>query len=194
MTGNEAGMITSEILPSNDQILGVKFKLLKTFGDERGFFREIFRATEPIFDNGRFMQWSHSKMGHNVVKAWHYHHIQREWWYIPFGHIEMVLFDYRKESPTFREKLVFHLGETSKYGPSALEACVHIPPGVLHGCKVLSSEAHLFYMMTETYNTNDEGRVPFDSAEVGHPWGENVIVADNDRKTFVPTAERLVLR
>ncbi len=181
--------------PLKDAICGVEAKLLHSHGDQRGFFREIVRANEPVFSGGNFGQWSHSKMQKNVVKAWHYHHVQFDWWYVPFGKVQTVLFDDRPESPTYRTKLVFKMGETAKYGPDVFEVCVRIPPGVLHGCKVLSKEAHLFYITSVTYDPNEEGRFPFDQGPKGlkHRWGKNVIVADNDRRHFVPTSTRVLL-
>lgn len=190
--------MTEEIisLPASNSIVDVEFKLLKSHGDQRGFFREVVRSTDPLFADGRFAQWSHSKMAKNVVKAWHYHHIQYDWWYVPIGKVQTILFDNRPESPTYKKKLVFKMGETAKYGPDVFEVCVRIPPGVLHGCKVLSKEAHLFYITSEVYNPNEEGRFPFDQGPNGlkQRWGKNPIVADNDRRAFVPTSTRKLLR
>jgi dTDP-4-dehydrorhamnose 3,5-epimerase len=180
--------------PPQDAIIGVECKLLKSYGDDRGFFREIIRYTDPFFTaRDRFAQWSHSRMTQNVVKAWHYHHVQTDWWYVPIGQVETVLFDNRPESPTYRKKLVFRMGESNRFGADTFEVCVHIPPGVLHGCKVLSSEAHLFYITSEIYDPNEEGRFPFDSSIVGHQWGDNVIVAENDKRTFEPIRPRISL-
>ena len=64
---------------------GVIVKELKTHPDPRGFFREVVRVTDPFFEGGTFGQWSHSKMARDVVKAWHYHHVQTDWWYCPIG-------------------------------------------------------------------------------------------------------------
>ncbi len=180
--------------PVDNAIKGVHFKLLKSHRDDRGFFREIIRVTDPFFtaaDGEPFGQWSHSRMQKNVVKAWHYHHLQIDWWYIPVGQVQVVLFDNRPESPTYRTKLVFKLGETDKYGEDTYEACVKIPYGVLHGCRVLSDEAHLFYITSKTYNPNDEGRFPFDCPDIPHDWGTDAITCEQDRRRFEPTAERI---
>jgi dTDP-4-dehydrorhamnose 3,5-epimerase len=167
----------------------VVIKPLKPFPDDRGFFQEIFRASEPIFEGAQFAQWSHSKMQRNVVKAWHYHHLQTDWWYCPIGMLHTVLFDNRPESASYRSKLEIFIGEPDLY-PDTQSVCIRIPPGVLHACKVLSFEAHLFYITSEAYNPNDEGRLPYDSEVVGHDWGTDAIVAANDCRTFVPTAAR----
>ena len=178
--------------PADDSIAGVKIKLLKSHGDQRGFFREIIRATDPLFHEGIFGQWSHSKMQCNVVKAWHYHHIQTDWWYLPIGQVQTVLFDNRPESPTFKKKLVFKMGETLEYGRDTFEVCVKIPPGVLHGLKVLSPYAHLFYITSVTYDPNEEGRFAYNSGPADHDWGQDVIVVENDKRDFIPTSTRRI--
>ena len=170
-----------------NQIYGVIVKQLKSHPDDRGFFREIVRHTDPFFENGVFGQWSHSKMQLNVVKAWHYHHVQTDWWYIGMGNATAVLFDNREESPTYKMKMEIPMGDGA-------EVCVKIPPGVLHGCKVTSDMAHLFYITSHTYNPNEEGRFPYNSPLVNHDWGSDVIVAENDKRTFVPTSVRELLK
>lgn len=178
-------------LISDNEIPGVLVKNLKTNKDERGFFREIIRFNDPFFaDAKNFGQWSHSRMVKDVVKAWHYHHVQTDWWYLGVGLCEAVLIDNRKESPTFGKKLVFHMGELEVGDTGKHAICVKIPPGVLHGCKVISAEAHLFYITSHLYNPNDEGRFPYDNGPVPHDWGSAALVVDNDRRTFEPTAER----
>jgi dTDP-4-dehydrorhamnose 3,5-epimerase len=173
------------LLKLDNHIEQVVVKKLVSHGDSRGFFREIVRETDPFFEGATFGQWSHSKMSHNVVKAWHYHHQQTDWWYVAMGVIETVLFDKREKSPTFGKKMIFQMGENDSKDQNR-EVCVKIPPGVLHGLKVLSSESHLFYITSQVYNPNEEGRLPYDSQLVGHDWGKNVIVAENDKRSFVP--------
>ena len=172
-------------------IEGVVFKDLRTFPDDRGFFREIIRSNDEFFENS-FAQWSHSKMALNTVKAWHFHHKQIDWWYVGIGVIHAVLCDNRSESPSFGTKLEFKLGDGEE-DPEARPMVVRIPQGVLHGCRVQSNFAHLFYITSETYNPDDEGRYPFNSDIVDHNWGveeSRLIVAENDRRTFIPPFPR----
>lgn len=177
-------------VPNDNDIPGVLIKRLKTNQDERGFFREVIRFSDPFFAEAKnFGQWSHSRMIKDVVKAWHYHHVQTDWWYVGIGVCETVLIDDRKESAAFGKKLVFKLGDDS--GTSDCTLCVKIPPGVLHGCKVLTPEAHLFYITSHTYNPKDEGRYPYNQGPVAHDWGDNALVVENDKRRFEPTATRL---
>lgn len=170
-------------------IEGVIVKKLLSHGDERGFFREVIRHTDPLFGDGIFGQWSHSKMGRDVVKAWHFHHRQTDWWYVPIGAVRTVLIDNRPESSTYREQMVLTMGDPDTLA-EAEPLCVRIPPGVLHGCKVLSETAHLFYVTSHCYDPLDEGRLPFNSAEIGFDWGAEVITVENDRRTFIPPHPR----
>jgi dTDP-4-dehydrorhamnose 3,5-epimerase len=176
----------SNINSLNESIEGVVFKELKTFPDDRGFFRELIRGNDPFFDNG-FMQWSHSKMAKNTVKAWHFHHKQIDWWYIGIGLVDAVLYDNRENSSTFGKLLEFKMGDSDD-NPEALTAVVRIPQGVLHGLKVKSDFAHLFYITSQVYDPKDEGRIPFNSPDVPYDWGKEseLIVVDNDRREFIP--------
>lgn len=176
---------------SEKQIYGVQIKELRSFPDDRGFFREVIRVTDPFFEPSQnFAQWSHSKMGQNTVKAWHFHHLQTDWWYCPLGLIQTVLFDLREESPTYRAKMEIWMGE-KELDSRVQDVVVRIPPGVAHGCRVYSPFAHLFYITNQTYNPNDEGRYPFNSPEVEHQWGEgDWIVSEKDRNLFIPTNPR----
>ena len=69
---------------------GVVIKKLVTHSDERGFFRELIRATDPFFVSG-FGQLSHSLVEPGVIKAWHYHKEQTQWNYPVTGLLEVVL-------------------------------------------------------------------------------------------------------
>ncbi|MGH7274687.1 MAG: dTDP-4-dehydrorhamnose 3,5-epimerase family protein [Nitrospiria bacterium] len=144
-------------------IQGVWLKPLVTHTDERGFFREVLRATDDIFSGG-FGQWSHSHMVAGTIKAWHIHFIQTDLFYLPIGVAKVVLHDYRQDSPTYRLTNEFVMGEGHE--PEVLK----IPPGVAHGLKVISGPAHLFYITSHVYNPDDEGRVAHDDPGIGYDW------------------------
>ena len=192
-------MITTfaELESQENKIADVRFKQLITHSDSRGFFRELIRFNDPVFEHAlgqnSFAQWSHSKMAKHTVKAWHYHHVQYDWWYLGIGVAQIVLFDLREESPTFKKKLEFKLGDPEE-DKEALAAIVRIPPGVAHSCKVLTPFAHLFYITSETYNSGDEGRYPFNTNLIGQNWGDeaDLIVAANDRREIEPTFPRVI--
>lgn len=144
-------------------IEGVVFKELVTHSDERGFFREIIRVNDDFFTEG-FGQWSHSVMYQGVTKAWHVHREQVDWWYVGGGVLKVVLYDGRPASTTRGRQMEFLLGD---HQPARV---VRIPAGVAHGCKCISSPAHLFYVTSKVYDPEDEGRIPHDDPEIGYDW------------------------
>lgn len=146
------------------QIEGVVIHPLVRHADDRGYFEEIIRVDDPFFTEG-FGQWSHSKMHPGVIKAWHIHKTQIDWWYVGDGHLRVALHDLRKDSPTFGVTQELHMG--GDLAPAVLK----IPAGVAHGCKVIgNTPAHLFYVTSLTYNPEEEGRRRYDDPEIGYDW------------------------
>ncbi len=141
----------------------VELKALQTHGDERGFFRELIRSTDDFFGEG-FGQWSHSLMYTGVIKAWHYHWKQVDWWYVGSGVLKVALYDLRQDSPTKGKLMELLMGD------GQTPAVLRIPPGVAHGCKVLSGPANLFYITSRTYDPSDEGRLAHDDPSIGYDW------------------------
>lgn len=142
-------------------IEGVQLKELKTYRDERGYFREIIRVTDDFFVEG-FGQWSMSLMVQDTIKAWHIHQIQTDFWVVPQGIVKAALYDNRPGSPTYEKIQEFILGDHQT--PVVLK----IPPGVAHGCKVLQGPAMLMYITSKVYNPDDEGRIPYNA--LGYDW------------------------
>jgi dTDP-4-dehydrorhamnose 3,5-epimerase len=144
-------------------IEGVVVKELQTHLDERGFFREILRLTDDFFDEG-FGQLSQSLMYPGVIKAWHIHRKQVDWWYVAGGVLKVVLVDRRSGSATYQETFELLMGENQ---PARV---LKIPPGVAHGCKCLEGPASLFYITSRVYDPEDEGRIAHDDRELGYDW------------------------
>jgi dTDP-4-dehydrorhamnose 3,5-epimerase len=147
---------------------GVIIKELVTHSDERGFFREIIRATDDIFDTD-FGQFSHSLVFAGEVKAWHGHKFQTQWTYVGTGDLRVALHDTRLRSSTFQKTMEFIVGEHSK-------PCVYVfPPGVVHGYKVINGPANVFYITSGQYDSEDEVRIPHDDSEINYDWFETSI-------------------
>ncbi len=141
----------------------VEVKPLVTHTDDRGFFRELIRSTDTFFQEG-FGQWSHSYMFNGVIKAWHYHKIQTDWWYVATGVMRVGLCDLRKESTTHMQSMDFLLGDLQ---PAQV---LKIPPGIAHGCKTVQGPVNLLYITSHVYNTADEIRIPYDDPGIGFDW------------------------
>lgn len=147
---------------------GVIIKELITHVDERGFFRELIRATDDFFAEG-FGQLSHSLVYPGIIKAWHAHREQSQWTYVISGTLKVVLYDSRTASPTFRQQMEFPAGEQQT-------ACVYcFPPGVMHGYRCINGPAQVIYITSGVYDPQDEIRIRHDDPAIGYDWLERTI-------------------
>ncbi len=146
-------------------IEGIILTTLETHHDERGFFREIVRCS-ALGSGEKFGQLSHSLVLADVIKAWHMHRIQTDWWYICTGIIRVGLCDLREVSSNVKETMDFRMGD----GEEA--QVLMIPPGVAHGYRVLEGPVNVIYMTSHEYNPEDEIRIPIDDPRIGFDWGK----------------------
>ncbi len=153
---------------------GVMIKELVRFPDERGFFEEMIRKTDEFFVEG-FGQVSHSFMLGGVVKAWHIHKTQVDWWYIVRGVIKVALYDARESSKTYKELNEFTVGAEGK--PNKI---IKIPPGVAHGLKVVEGPADLVYVTSGIYSKDEEGRIAYDDPGIGYDWVQGMPITNKN--------------
>lgn len=152
---------------------GVQTKQLIRHPDERGFFEELIRVSDPIFLEG-FGQLSRSSMITGVVKAWHIHKTQIDWWHVVKGTVKVALYDARSGSITYKELNEFILGEEGQ------DIILKIPAGVAHGLKVIKGPAELVYVTSGIYSKDEEGRVPYDDSEIGYDWVQGVPITNKN--------------
>ncbi len=154
---------------------GVVIKELARHPDERGFFEEIIRRSDLFFAEG-FGQLSHSHMHEGVVKAWHIHATQIDWWFVVNGKVKVALYDKREHSKTHKELNEFTLGEDG--GQTAV---LKIPAGVAHGLKVLKGPADLIYVTSGEYNKEkEEGRIAYDDPTIGYDWVQGMPITNKN--------------
>jgi dTDP-4-dehydrorhamnose 3,5-epimerase len=146
-----------------EMIQDIVLKDLVTHSDERGFFRELIRKNDSFFAEG-FGQWSHSLMYQDIIKAWHIHHEQIDWWYVATGVLRVGLCDLRENSKTHNKTMDFLMGDNQS------AQILKIPTGVAHGCKVIQGPANLFYVTSRVYNPNDEIRIPYNDSKINFDW------------------------
>jgi dTDP-4-dehydrorhamnose 3,5-epimerase len=145
-------------------IEGVSIKRLHGHADERGCLTEILRCDEDLFQ--KFGQLYVSLNYPGVIRAWHYHKKQDDYWAVVKGMIKAVMYDAREGSPTHGQVQEVFLGEQN---PVLLK----IPEGVIHGYKTIGVEPSLLINIpTEAYMPADpdEYRLPFDTEEVPYDW------------------------
>ncbi|MBI3342966.1 dTDP-4-dehydrorhamnose 3,5-epimerase family protein [Candidatus Gottesmanbacteria bacterium] len=152
---------------------GVRTKDMVRHPDERGFFVELIRVSDPIFAEG-FGQLSRSSMITGVVKAWHVHKTQVDWWYVVKGRVKVALYDTRAGGVTYKELNEFILGEEGQ------DIILKIPAGVAHGLKVIKGPAELVYVTSGIYSKEEEGRIPYDDADIGYDWVQGMEITNKN--------------
>ena len=128
-------------------IEGIQIIPIKTYEDERGFFREIFRFPEQ-FINHSVGQLSHSLVKEGVTKGWHGHVYQSQWNYILMGEAKV-------NSPSYGKIQTFEAGDSNPVG-------YFFPPGILHGYWCTQGPMHIIYVTSGVYNLENEIRMNFD--------------------------------
>ncbi|MCD4832094.1 MAG: dTDP-4-dehydrorhamnose 3,5-epimerase family protein [Anaerohalosphaeraceae bacterium] len=152
------------IFGSNGLIEGVKAKRTKVIPDERGRLGEILRCDDPFFE--KFGQSYFTTTFPGVVKAWHYHKIQTDNFYVVKGTVKVALYDNRKDSKTYRCVNQVYLSE---HCPAILQ----IPPGVYHGWMCIGdTQAYIINITTEAYNyaVPDEHRLDPHDNDIPYDW------------------------
>lgn len=98
----------------------------------------------------------------HAISAWHQHRARWDYLMAVGGHLRVVLFDPREDSPTRDQVDVFHL---SPMRPQLLA----VPPWIWHGVQNLeaapSAFVNLFNQMYD-YDDPDEWRLPPDAGEI----------------------------
>lgn len=151
----------------------VQTKMLIRHPDERGFFEELIRVNDPIFDEG-FGQLSRSLMVAGVVKAWHVHKTQIDWWYVIKGTVKVALYDARKGSKTYKQLNEFILGDEGQ------DIILKIPAGVAHGLKVIKGPADFIYVTSSIYSKDEEGRIAYNDAQIGYDWAQGMEITNKN--------------
>ena len=151
-------------MKSRERIVGVEIRPLKPMVDERGYLMEMLRSDDPLFQ--QFGQAYVAMNYPGVIRAWHYHKKQLDFWVVVKGEIKVGMYDGREDSPTKGIVNEVFMGE--RY-PTLLK----IPIGVLHGYKTVGVEPSLLINFpTQPYNPQDpdEYRTPYDSDEIPYDW------------------------
>ena len=134
-------------------IAGFAVKDLNVIPDDRGRLFEVLRCDEPLFR--KFGQAYVTTTLPGVVKAWHRHRLQTDFFCCLMGMIKLVLYDDRPGSPSEGSVEQVLLGQ---FKPRL----VTVPPGVWHGWTCTSeNEAMILNLATEAYDHSapDEERL-----------------------------------
>ena len=128
---------------------GIKVSSLNQFKDERGAVFHVLKESDKHFH--RFGEAYISKVNSNVVKGWKFHKKMHQNFCVPFGEIKLVVFDGRKESPTYDKINEFILSpDDSNY------KLISIPPKLWYGFKSISEPYSLLLNITDMVHDSNE--------------------------------------
>jgi dTDP-4-dehydrorhamnose 3,5-epimerase len=140
----------------------------QVFSDPRGFFVELFKASE-FQANGvptAFVQVNHSLSKKNVLRGLHYQlnpKAQAKLISVVRGEIFDVTVDIRRGSPTYGQWTADRLSGANK-------KMLFIPEGFAHGFCVLSDEAEVIYYSSREYAPQLERNILWNDPRIGIVW------------------------
>jgi len=149
----------------------VRYGAVARFGDQRGSFRELWRAsTQPDLAAGltgmpdaRFVQANLSTSAAGVLRGLHYHRRQLDYWIVASGRAFVALVDVRPLLSATGDRALVETREL------AADEWVVIPSGVAHGFLAIEP-LELIYLVTNEYDGSDELGFAWDDPAVGVPW------------------------
>jgi dTDP-4-dehydrorhamnose 3,5-epimerase len=143
----------------------------RRFGDERGWFSEVFNAQtfSSLGIPSQFAQDNQSKSARGVLRGLHYQleKPQGKLVRVLTGHIWDVAVDLRRDSPTFGQHQGFHLTPLTPAGELEM---LWIPEGFAHGFLVLSDSAEVLYKTTNLYHPPGERVIAWNDPTLAIPW------------------------
>lgn len=140
----------------------------QVFGDERGFFLELFRLPRYRDEAGLnlpFVQDNHSRSRKGTLRGLHYQFpdTQGKLVCVIRGRVFDVAVDIRYGSPTFGKWFGAILDEENHHQ-------LWVPPGFAHGFCVLSEVADFMYKCTEIYKPEQDAGFLWKDPDVAVKW------------------------
>lgn len=151
-----------------------------THGDDRGFFRQTFVASEleqALGRQVRFVQGNHSRSAPGVLRGFH-----AEPWdklvYVTSGRVLAVIADLRPDSPTFGTTLAHELGDSTD------RLRLFISEGLGNAYCVLGDEPadYLYDVTAEWHPGVDKREVAWDDPTLAASWPiADPVLSEQDR-------------
>lgn len=146
------------------------------FGDDRGFFRELFRKQDLdrrlgfSFD---IKQANHSRSQKDTLRGIHiapWHKLIT----VMDGLVQQIIVDFQEDSPTFGKYVSVLLGENNWNS-------LFVPAGCGNGFLVLSESANYCYLTTDYWVEGKEKYCIFNDPDINIVWQtKNPLVSQKD--------------
>lgn len=171
------------------EIPGVTLVESQLFGDQRGFFLELYHQ-QKFRERGielTFVQDNLSRSQRGVLRGLHYQIEQPQGKYVTVlaGAIFDVAVDLRRSSPSFGRWVGRILSEENRLA-------MLIEPGFAHGFYVLSETADVLYKCSDLYAPQHERTLLWDDHLVNIDWpltGAPVLSEKDARGTLLQSCE-----
>jgi dTDP-4-dehydrorhamnose 3,5-epimerase len=143
-------------------IYEVRLVSLKQIPDERGKIMHMLKCTDPYFEKFGEIYFSVAYPG--VIKGWHLHTKQAQFYAVISGMIKLVLYDERKKSPTFGQLMEIFTGEDNYQ-------LIKIPSGVANGYKTYGTKpAIVANCATEPHDPDEMLRYDPLNSHIKYDW------------------------
>ena len=157
--------VTSEWQKIHKDIHGVTVREVLHVPRDHGVITEMYR---PEWDPTGLpvVHLYQSRLFPGAIGAWSCHAKNVDRLFVNQGHLKLVLFDGREDSPTYRQLMELHVGD-------ARPAFLVIPTGVWHGLQnVGATDALMINLPSNAYDyvDPDHYRLPWDSPEIPYQW------------------------
>jgi dTDP-4-dehydrorhamnose 3,5-epimerase len=163
----EPGIGNVILSPVSSQLIAdIEVNPFPVWPDDRGYFLEVARLGQGLvsdFPTGS-TQVSAALNYPGIIKAFHYHKFQTDYWVPAAGLLQVALVDLRRGSRTYGAKNTLYVGALRPWQ-------IRIPPGVAHGYKVIGEQPSvLVYITNRLYDPKDEGRIPYNHPGIAYDW------------------------
>ena len=141
------------------------------FEDERGFFIESWHKRDFAAAGltEEFVQDSHSRSGHKVLRGLHYQDMRAPLAKLvrcTVGRVLDIAVDLRVSSPTFGKWFGVELTAENK-------SMLYVPVGFAHGFATLSEVCEIQYKQTNLYQPETEGGIFWNDPDIAIAWPFN---------------------
>lgn len=151
------------------------------FGDERGFFIELYKHTDFMRGGIRehLVQDNYSRSSRGVLRGLHYQrdpHAQGKLVMCVKGGIYDVAVDIRNGSPHYAKWTGVELTDENRL-------MLYIPPGFAHGFQVLSDSADVLYKCTGEYSPANDRGIIWNDPDINIVWPlKEPVLSGKDRE------------
>lgn len=175
--------VNSGVLEVRDIGLGVKEIRSPRFGDERGFFSEVWNAAtwEAAGLALNFVQDNHSlSRSRGVLRGLHFQappSAQEKLVRVTRGAVFDVAVDIRESSPTYGKWVAVTLSADDWNQ-------LLVPEGFAHGFVTLQPDTEVQYKVTAPYSASHDRAIRWDDPAIGVQWPLNpdeLTLSDKDR-------------